>query len=59
MPYGLAANLLVVSENPSVTSFTSSARGAAGPCAPARLPASVEDIELLYGGVGGGSFSRW
>ena len=25
----------------------------------ARLPASVEDIELLYGGVGGGSFSRW
>ncbi len=58
MPYGLAANLLV-DENPSAASFYQQRYEELRAMFIARLPASVEDIELLYGGVGGGSFSRW
>lgn len=58
LPYGLAANLLV-DENPSAASFYQQRYEELRAMFIARLPASVEDIELLYGGVGGGSFSRW
>ena len=58
MPYGLAANLLV-DENPSAASFYQQRYEELRAMFIARLPAGVEDIELLYGGVGGGSFSRW
>ena len=58
LPYGLAANLLI-DENPSAASFYQQRYEELRAMFIARLPASVEDIELLYGGVGGGSFSRW
>lgn len=58
MPYGLAANLLV-DENPTAASFYQQRYEELRTLFVSRLPASVEDIEMLYGGVGGGSFSRW
>ena len=54
----MAAKLLV-DENPSAASFYQQRYEELRAMFIARLPASVEDIELLYGGVGGGSFSRW
>lgn len=58
MPYGLAANLLV-DENPAAASFYQQRYEELRAMFVSRLPASVEDIELLYGGVGEGSFARW
>ena len=58
MPYGLAANLLV-DENPSAASFYQQRYEELRAMFMSRLSASVEDIELLYGGVGEGRFARW
>ena len=58
MPYGLAANLLV-DENPSAASFYQQRYEELRAMFMSRLSASVEDIELLYGGVSEGRFARW
>ena len=38
---------------------TSSGMRSCAPCSYLDCRRGVEDIEMLYGGVGGGSFSRW
>lgn len=58
MPYGLAANLLV-DENPTAASFYQQRYEELRALFVARLKASVEDIDMLYGGVGEGRFARW
>lgn len=58
MPYGLAANLLV-DENPTAASFYQQRYEELRALFVSRLKASVEDIDMLYGGVGEGRFARW
>lgn len=58
MPYGLAANLLV-DENPTAASFYQQRYEELRSLFVSRLKASVEDIDMLYGGVGEGRFARW
>ena len=58
MPYGLAANLLV-DENPAPASFFQQRYEELRAVYLARRKASIEDIEMLYGGVGQGEFARW
>lgn len=58
MPYGLAANLLV-DENPTAASYYQQRYEELRALFIARSAASIEDIEMLYGGVGEGRFSRW
>lgn len=58
LPYGLAANLLV-DENPAPASFFQQRYEELRAVYLARRKADIEDIELLYGGVGQGEFSRW
>ena len=58
MPYGLAANLLV-DENPTAASFYQQRYEELRALFGSRLKASVEDIDMLFGGVGEGRFARW
>ena len=58
LPYGLAANLLV-DENPTAASFYQQRYEELRALFVSRLKASVEDIDMLYGGVGEGRFARW
>ena len=58
MPYGLAANLLV-DENPTAASCYQQRYEELRALFVSRLKASVEDIDMLYGGVGEGRFARW
>ena len=58
LPYGLAANLLI-DENPSAASFYQQRYEELRALFVSRLKASVEDIDMLYGGVGEGRFARW
>ena len=54
----LAANLLV-DENPTAASFYQQRYEELRALFVSRLKASVEDIDMLYGGVGEGRFARW
>ncbi|HIS97144.1 MAG TPA: hypothetical protein IAD42_04135 [Candidatus Scatomorpha pullistercoris] len=58
MPYGLAANLLV-DENPSAASFFQQRYEELRAVYLARRRADIDDIEMLYGGIGHGEFARW
>lgn len=58
LPYGLAAGLLI-DENPSAASFYQQRYEELRALFVSRLKASVEDIDMLYGGVGEGRFARW
>lgn len=58
LPYGLAANLLV-DENPAPASYFQQRYEELRAVFLARRKADIEDIELLYGGIGQGEFSRW
>lgn len=58
MCYGLASNLLT-DENPTAASFYQQRYEELRALFVSRLKASVEDIDMLYGGVGEGRFARW
>ena len=58
MPYGLAANLLV-DENPTAASFFQQRYEELRSTYLAKSPATISDIENVYGGVEYGQFSRW
>ena len=58
LPYGLAANLLV-DENPAPASYFQQRYEELRAVYLARRKADIEDIALLYGGIGQGEFSRW
>lgn len=58
LPYGLAANLLV-DENPAPASYFQQRYEELRAVYLARRQASIEDIDMLYGGIGQGGFARW
>ena len=58
LPYGLAAHLLL-DENPDVAAYFSQRYQELLFQFRNGIPAAVEDIEDLYGGIEYGQFSRW
>lgn len=58
LPYGLAAHLLV-DENPETAAFFQQKYEESLARMRANLPASVESITDLYGGIEFGEFGRW
>lgn len=58
MPYGLAANLLV-DENPTAANYYQQRYEVLKEEKRRRMLAEVNDIELPFGGIEWGKFSRW
>lgn len=58
LPYALAAGL-VKEENPSISNVALQIYAENLGQARSTLPASVEDVENVYGGIEYGEFSRW
>lgn len=58
LPYGLAAHLLL-DENPTVASYFQQRYEGLLDNAKRCIPASAEDIENPYGGIGFGQFAGW
>lgn len=58
LPYALAAGL-VKEENPSIANVALQIYAENLGQARSTLPASVEDVENVYGGIEYGEFSRW
>ena len=58
LPYALAAGL-VKEENPSIANTALQIYAENLGHARSTLPASVEDVENVYGGIEYGEFSRW
>lgn len=58
LPYALAAGL-VKEENPSIANVALQIYAENLGLARSTLPASVEDVENVYGGIEYGEFSRW
>ena len=58
LPYALAAGL-VKEENPSISNVALQIYAENLGHARSTLPASVEDVENVYGGIEYGEFSRW